>query len=155
MEQADLQLAPADLKAAFAETLVKTARKLRTRFNARVVARGLTYPRARALAALSRQPMTQRELAEDLELEGPTVVRLLDGMEQQGLVRRTPVPGDRRLKRIELTAHGAETAAVVSGISHELRDLILRHVPEADMQTALKVLHLVSDAIERDRTHGG
>lgn len=155
MEQADPQLAPADLKAAFAETLVKTARKLRTRFNARVVARGLTYPRARALAALSHQPMTQRELAEDLELEGPTVVRLLDGMEQQGLVRRTPVPGDRRLKRIELTAHGAETAAVVSGISHELRDLILRHVPEADMQTALKVLNLVSDAIERDRTHGG
>ena len=155
MEQADPPLAPADLKAAFAETLVKTARKLRTRFNARVVERGLTYPRARALAALSRQPMTQRELAEDLELEGPTIVRLLDGMEQQRLVRRTSVPGDRRLKRIELTAHGEETAAIVSGVSHELRDTILRHVPETDMMTALKVLRLVADAIDQDRSHGG
>ena len=155
MEQADPELAPADLKAAFAEALVKTARKLRTRFNARVVARGLTYPRARALAALSRQPMTQRELAEDLELEGPTVVRLLDGMEQQGLVRRTTVPGDRRLKRVELTAHGEETAAIVAGVSCELRDAILRDVPSQDIRAALDVLLLVSDAIDQDRAHGG
>lgn len=143
------------LKAAFAETLVKTARKLRTRFNARVVARGLTYPRARALAALSRQPMTQRELAEDLELEGPTVVRLLDGMEALRLLRRLPVEGDRRLKRIELTEHGHETAAIVDGISRELRDVVLQGVPAEDVADALRVLNLVSDAIDRDRAHAG
>ncbi|WP_427025169.1 MarR family winged helix-turn-helix transcriptional regulator [Aureimonas ureilytica] len=143
------------LQAAFAETLVKTARKLRTRFDARVVARGLTYPRARALAALSRQAMTQRELADDLELEGPTVVRLLDGMEGLGLLRRTAVEGDRRLKRIELTEKGREAAEIVTGVSRELRDLVLRDVPSADVEIALRVLLRVSEALERDRGHAG
>ncbi|WP_062115456.1 MarR family winged helix-turn-helix transcriptional regulator [Aureimonas sp. AU40] len=143
------------LKAAFAETLMKTARKLRTRFNARVVARGLTYPRARALAALSRQTMTQRELAEDLELEGPTVVRLLDGMEALGLLRRLSVEGDRRVKRVELTEHGQKTAAIVAGIAQELCDAVLAGVPATEAEDTLRVLALVSEAIDRDRAHAG
>ncbi len=146
---------PADpaLKAAFAETLVKTGRKLRTRFNARVVERGLTYPRARALATLNGQAMSQRELAEAMELEGPTVVRLLDGMEAIGLVRRTAVPGDRRMKRVELTEHGRETAGLVAGISRELREDILRDASAADVEAALRVLRLVSGALDGDRGH--
>lgn len=147
--------ASSEIAAAFAETLVKTARKLRTRFDARVVARGLTYPRARALMALSRQAMTQRELADELELEGPTVVRLLDGMEALGLLRRTAVEGDRRLKRIELTREGAHAAATVTGIGKELGAVALEGVPAEHLETALQVLLQVSQALDRDRGHAG
>ncbi len=72
------------LRAEFLEELSVTSRKLRTLFDAQVRARGLTLARARTLIHLSRKDgMTQTELAEILEVEGPTLVRLLDGLEAQ------------------------------------------------------------------------
>ena len=145
-------MSPVDprLKAAFAETLVKTARKLRTRFNAEVVRHGLTYPRARVLAVLSeRQPLRQTELAADLGLEGPTVVRLLDGMEALGLIARRAVAGDRRAKHVELTEHGAGQAEIVAAISAKLRDTILEGRDEAEVAVALDLLRAIADVLDR------
>lgn len=138
-----------ELKAEFAETLVKAGRKLRTRFNAEVVRHGLTYPRARVLAVLAeRQPLRQTELAADLELEGPTVVRLLDGMEALGLIVRRAVPGDRRAKHVELTDHGSRQAEVVAAISARLRDTILSTCEAADVETALTVLRNIASVLD-------
>ncbi|WP_082652682.1 MarR family winged helix-turn-helix transcriptional regulator [Aureimonas sp. AU12] len=139
------------LKAQFTETLVKTGRKLRTRFNAEVVRHGLTYPRARALAVLAgRGPLRQGELAGELELEGPTVVRLLDGMEKLGLVERRSVDGDRRAKQVALTAHGHEQAALVSAISARIRDVVLARSEVSDITAALGVLAEIGAAIDGD-----
>ena len=92
-------------KAAFSEELWKVSRKMRTAFDARVRAEGLTLARARALIFLGKKDcMTQTELADALEIEGPTLVPLLDGLEKQGLIERRPVDGDRRAKQIALTA---------------------------------------------------
>ena len=137
------------LKAAFSEALVKTGRKLRTRFNADVVRHGLTYPRARVLAVLAeRQPLRQTELAAELELEGPTVVRLLDGMEAMDLIVRRAVPGDRRAKHVELTENGRRQAERVAGISAALRDEILAGCCEADIDVALGVLRAITRALD-------
>lgn len=137
------------LKARLLETLVLTGRKLRKRFNARVVELGLTYPRARALAVLSRSHgPTQSELACELELEGPTVVRLLDGMERLGLIERCNVEGDRRAKHIRLTEHGETQAKVVGGITLEIRDDLLAGISDEEMRIALKVLERVLEAGE-------
>jgi len=139
------------LKAEFTDALVQTGRKLRTRFNAEVVRHGLTYPRARALAVLARrQPLRQSELAVELELEGPTVVRLLDGMERIGLVKRQGVVGDRRAKAVALTAHGRRQAETVAAISSRIRDVILARSAGADVAVALGVLRLIGDAIDLD-----
>ena len=79
-------------KAVFSEELIKVSRKMRNLFDARVRAEGLPLPRARALIFLGRKGcMTQTELAEMLEIEGPTLVPLLDSLEKQGLIRRQPV----------------------------------------------------------------
>jgi MarR family transcriptional regulator, transcriptional regulator for hemolysin len=132
------------LKAAFAENLVKIGRKLRTRFNADVVRHGLTYPRARVLAVLAeRQPLRQAEL------EGPTVVRLLDGMEALDLITRRSVAGDRRAKHVELTEHGARQAEVVAAISARLRDTILSGSDAAEVETALGVLLGIGEVLDR------
>ncbi len=137
------------LKANFAESLVKTGRKLRTRFNAEVVRHGLTYPRARVLAVLAeRQPLRQTELAAELELEGPTIVRLLDGMEALGLIVRRAVTGDRRAKHVELTEHGLRQAEVVADISMRLRDVILAGSNAADVEVALGVLQGIAAVLE-------
>lgn len=91
-----------------AADLSLASRKMRNLFDALVRERGLTLARARALLLLAEtRTWTQRELAEELEIEQPTVVRLLDGMEKQGLIVRQPVAGDRRANHIKLTAIGS------------------------------------------------
>jgi MarR family transcriptional regulator for hemolysin len=93
------------------DDLSRVQRKMRALFDARVKERGLTLPRARALLILGRgAELNQRELAEELDIETPTLVRLLDGMEKQGFIERRSVEGDRRAKQIAMTPRGAKVA---------------------------------------------
>lgn len=49
---------------------------------------------------------SQLELAHAVGIEGPTLTRHLDGMEEAGLVRRVRDPDDRRAFKVELTDAG-------------------------------------------------
>jgi MarR family transcriptional regulator for hemolysin len=134
----------AALRAEFLEELSIASRKLRTLFDARVRAKGLTLARARTLMNLARKDgMTQTELADILEVEGPTLVRLLDGLEAQGLTERRPVEGDRRAKQIALTGEGQQLAAEVTRIANELREEVLADISEAELIAAGKTLRAI------------
>jgi len=79
------------------------ARLLRTRFDQRARAYGMTRAQWIILARLNRQPgMSQNELATICEVEPITVGRLIDRLEARGMVERRPDPGDRRVKRLHL-----------------------------------------------------
>jgi len=81
------------------------ARLLRTTFDRRVRALGLTRSQWWVLNHLFRQDgVTQSDLAEILDIEKATLGRLLDRMEAKNLVRRETDQHDRRAKRIYLTA---------------------------------------------------
>ncbi|ENR65033.1 hypothetical protein C032_02700 [Brucella abortus 63/294] len=83
-----------ELNAAFTMGLSTAARKMRNLFDSRVRERGLTLARARVLLLLAQQrDWNQRELADALEIEHPSVVRLLDGLEKQGMIVRASVEG--------------------------------------------------------------
>lgn len=132
------------LRAGFLEELSVASRKLRTLFDARVRAQGLTLARARTLMHLARKDgMTQTELAEILEVEGPTLVRLLDGLAGQELIERRPVEGDRRAKRIALTREGHALAAEVTRLANELREEVLADISEADLMAASATMRAV------------
>jgi MarR family transcriptional regulator for hemolysin len=134
----------------FLEALTKVSRKVRTVFNQRVTDHGLTYPRARTLFRLIRkQNMTQTELACELELEQATMVRLLDRMEENGLIERRQDPNDRRVKLICLTPHGQEQALVVRALADEVRKEFFQGVDETELVQALAMLEKVSINIAR------
>ncbi|WP_371826802.1 MarR family winged helix-turn-helix transcriptional regulator [Microvirga sp. VF16] len=136
-------------KAIFSEELWKVSRKMRTLFDARVRAKGLTLARARTLIFLSKKEgMTQTELAEMLEIEGPTLVPLLDSLEKQGLIERRPVNGDRRAKQIALTATGQEQAAHVDRLVKEFRSDVLKDISEDDLKVAIRVCEAMGRNIE-------
>lgn len=79
------------------------ARLVRTRFDQRARARGMTRAQWVILARLSRQPgISQNELAGVCEVEPITVGRLVDRLETRGLVERRSDPSDRRIKRLHL-----------------------------------------------------
>lgn len=116
-------------------------RKLRAFFDAVVREEGLTLTRARVLFALSRRgPLTQRDLAEELEIETPTLVRVLDGMEKQSLIRRREDETDRRAKRIEMLEAGEAAYASVSALARDLRAQVAEDISPEDILTALAVV---------------
>jgi len=79
------------------------ARMMRTRFDQRARARGMTRAQWVILARLSRQPgISQNEMATICEVEPITVGRLIDRLETRGFVERRPDPDDRRVRRLHL-----------------------------------------------------
>ena len=136
---------PDDPRAALTGELSTAARKMRKLFDARVRERGLTLTRARALLLLSRPgPWTQSDLADALEVEQPSAVRLLDGLERQGLIRRVPAESDRRVKQIELLPLALEQVREIDDLVAQMRNVLLDGLTRAEMEVAAKVLRTVS-----------
>ena len=116
-------------------------RKLRAFFDAAVREEGLTLARARALFAIARRgPLTQKELAEELEIETPTLVRVLDGMARQDLIVRTEDANDRRAKRIAMTEAGRAAYDRMHVLATDLRARIAAEISSDDIEIALSVV---------------
>lgn len=71
---------------------------------------GLSFSRARAVRRVARKPMSMGDLAEALGIDRPNATVVVDDLEAQGLVRRTPHPTDRRGKLVEATRKGKALA---------------------------------------------
>lgn len=79
------------------------ARLLRIDADKRARCHGMTRAQWAILIWLERQPgISQKELAELLEVEPITVARLIDRLELRGMVERRPDPKDRRIWRLHL-----------------------------------------------------
>ena len=84
--------------------IAETAHALRRAFDRRAVALGVTRAQWKVLFRLSRNSgLRQVELAEMLDIEPITLSRIVDRLEEAGLVRREADPTDRRAWRLELT----------------------------------------------------
>lgn len=125
-------------------------RKLRAFFDAAVREEGLTLARARALFAIARRgPLTQKELAEELEIETPTLVRVLDGMEKQSLIIRTEDAADRRAKRIAMTQAGEAAFETMHVMATALRSEITAEISGDDIDLALSVVRRLTGNLQR------
>ena len=90
------------------------AKRLRLEFARRAAQYGLTPSQARALAFLARRPGANlTALAEALEVQPMSVLRVVDDLEEQGMLRREPDPRDRRATRLSLTATGERAERLV------------------------------------------
>ncbi|MGH6809226.1 MAG: MarR family winged helix-turn-helix transcriptional regulator [Ensifer adhaerens] len=131
------------------DALSMVNRKLRAVFDARVKERGLTLARARALFALTKKDgLNQRELADELDIETPTIVRLLDGMEMQGFIERRVEATDRRAKQIHMTELGRAIADEILKLADEIRAEVLKGVDADEVAAALKVVRTIADHVQ-------
>lgn len=86
------------------DEILSLTRAVRAAFEFRVKRVDLTYARARLLTTIGRNPgASQAQLADALNIETPTLKRLLDALESQGLAERRPLAGDGRKYAIYLT----------------------------------------------------
>lgn len=132
-------------RSVFLDELGKVSRKLRTLFDARAKAHGLTHSRARLLIQLARADgSTQAQLADKLEVEQPSIVGLVDALEKHGLVTRQPNAQDRRVNGVYLTAKAHRE---VEGLLHfvdQLREQIIGELDDEDILTATRVLQTIA-----------
>jgi MarR family transcriptional regulator for hemolysin len=128
--------------------LADVARTMRTYVDQRAREHGMTRAQWGALARLERQEgMTQAEMAEALEVQPITLLRLIDRLCEQGLVERRPHPHDRRANRLYLTDKGRATLTRLAPLGKEVTGDILAAMPERDISELLRALLLVKSNI--------
>ena len=96
---------------------------------------GASAARMEALSTIDRAPWlsAQVEIANRMGIEKPTLTRMLDMLEGEGLVERLPDPWDRRAKLIRLTAKGEETLDAASEVATALRLQVLDEFTEEEL----------------------
>jgi MarR family transcriptional regulator, transcriptional regulator for hemolysin len=80
------------------------------------------------------------ELADQIGVELPTLVRLLNRLEQEGLVERRALDGSNRAKTVVLTPKGKRLSASMNEIVSRARIEFLKDVNEEQLTAALGLL---------------
>jgi MarR family transcriptional regulator, transcriptional regulator for hemolysin len=126
------------------------ARATRSLLDAVLAEAGTTFSSWTVLAALSaRGPAIQRDLAKSLNMIGPSIVERIDQLESSGLVTRSPVPGDRRASRVDLTDEGRALIARLHSVMRSTEDALTKGLDPGDVQATRRVLAQIA---ERART---
>lgn len=125
----------------FGMQLAQLSRGWRAELDRRLAGLGLSQARWLVLLHLARfeAAPTQRELAASVGVEGPTLARLLDSLETQGLVRRQAVAEDRRAKQISLSESALPLIKQIESIANALRVELFSGINEQDVATAMAV----------------
>ena len=119
----------------------ETAHALRKAFDRLAVGLGVTRAQWKVLFKLTRTPgLRQVELADMLDLEPITLCRIIDRLEEAGLVERSRDPEDRRAWRLNITARAQPLVAKLQSVGAELVDRAFGGIDRKDIETARKVL---------------
>lgn len=119
------------------------ARQLRQDADRRARAHGLTRAQWIILLRLDRQPgLSQKELAEILEVEPISVARLIDRLERHGMVERRDDPADRRVWRLHLLPAARPVLAEMVAERADMRRVVSEGLPA-------EALRVVSEALVR------
>ncbi|MFF2994790.1 GNAT family N-acetyltransferase [Streptomyces sp. NPDC057950] len=111
-----------------------------------------TLTESRVLYELAHSPHTDAvDLGGELSLDSGYLSRILSKFEQDGLIERTPSERDPRRRRITLTQHGRETAAVLDARSRESVEALLATVPADDRPRLAEAMHTVRTLLSSRR----
>src|SRR3954470_15817845 len=130
-----------DLKRQLIAQLVESSRLLRNYIDNRSKARGTTRAQWIVLFRLRQQEgLSQVDLAEVLELQPISLVRLLDRLVEHGLLERRPDPKDRRANRLFLTATGRRLVDDLDSLRDAIASDVLRDIPREAIRASLGTL---------------
>lgn len=133
----------------FARLLHMTAHNWRTALDRRLRPMGLSRATWMVLAFVRKlDGPNQTELAEQLSLETPSIVRLIDRLEREHLVERR-TGADRRVKTVHLTPKGEELSAEIWRVAGRLRAELMRDIPLDDVERSMGLLSMLHKRLEQ------
>lgn len=131
------------------------ARLFRKRFDERNRSCGITGPQMRALLIIMRIPgINQGALAERLDVEPITTCRMLDRLEQSGLVERRRDPQDRRAWQLYLTPTAEPITKTLQTIGGDLLEDSLDGIDQATRGLVMTALGQIRDNLNRAAMDG-
>lgn len=125
-------------------------RDWRAAIDRRLAPLGLSQAKWMPLLYLMRAegPPTQTEIAKHLEIESPTLVRLLDRLEADDWIERKACPGDRRARHIHLTPRARQLCGEVQAIVMDVRRQLLGDVSPAELARCVALLKRINSAAQ-------
>lgn len=124
------------------------SRAIRRRFEQRSAAYGLSATQWRLLVVIFRAgPLTQRALAERMDVEPISISRLIDRMEDGGWVERIIHPGDRRARLVRLSARALEVAGSLRATAQEVYDEALARFSPDERGALLHALRTIIETM--------
>jgi DNA-binding MarR family transcriptional regulator len=146
----------------FGFLLYDSARLLRRDFDRRARAIGLTRAQWSVLSHLNRYGgVNQAALADLMEIQPITLVRLLDRLEEAGWIIRTADPKDRRSRVPQLTDKARPVLERLQALAAETRELALTGIGGAERERLMDALQIIrtnlssrEDETDSTGTHG-
>jgi DNA-binding MarR family transcriptional regulator len=133
-----------------AAMLADTSRMLRRSFDARARGIGVTRPQWQVLSTLSRhEGVNQGGLAELLDVEPITVCRMVDRLQEAGLVERRADPADRRSWRLFPTPRAHDLLAELRPLADAMIEEALTGISERDREHLRGLLDRIRDNLSR------
>ena len=124
----------------------ETAHALRKAFDRRAVGLGVTRAQWKVLFRVERKPgLRQIELADMLDIEPITLSRIVDRLEEGGLVERVADPADRRAWRLHITARAQPLIEKLRSVAHEMTTEAFAGIDPKDIEIARQVLGRVRE----------
>ncbi|WP_293393375.1 MarR family transcriptional regulator [Nevskia sp.] len=132
----------------FVQLLRTVPRDWRAVIDRRLAPLGLSQAKWMPLLYLMRAdgPPTQTEIAKHLEIESPTLVRLLDRLAADGWIERKACPGDRRARHIHLTPRAKSVCVEIQTIVMDVRQQLLKDVSQAELSRCIGLLRRINQA---------
>src|SRR5256885_16144971 len=114
--------------------LFGTARAWRTKLDQRLSPLGLSQGKWRTLMHLSQggNKLTQKEIAERMGIEGPTLAGLLDRLQDDGWIERRGSPADPRCKIVHCQRRSKAVLDKIFNTAHDLRAELIEDIPQRD-----------------------
>ncbi len=106
------------------------------------------------LLILSRRGKCVRQgvLANEMGIEGPSLVRLIDLLQAEGLVERREDPTDRRAKMLHVTPLGEAKVAEINRVLQRLRAELMNGIPSEDLAITFRVLRQIEQTADASET---
>ena len=119
---------------------------MRKRFDERARSVGATRAQWKALVTIARnEGINQGGLADLLEVEPITLCRMIDRLEESGMVERRRDPADRRAWQIFLTAAAQPVIAKLHGFAEDLFEGALDGLDSNDRDALTASLNRIRD----------
>ena len=135
-----------DFKESIGYSVAMANRALRKALDAELGQYGITFAQWQVLAGLALEGETsQVKLAELIGVEGPTLVRILDRMEQKGWIKRKTSSRDRRQKLISPTKKVEGVWKKMIECAHGVRDGAVKGISAKEVANLQKLLKKIKE----------
>ena len=115
-----------------------------------LVDREITDVQGRVIGFLylnQNRPVYQKDVEAEFSITRATTSKMLTLMEKNGLITRTPVSYDARLKELQLTEKARDYAHRVRNGLEDFEKTVTRGMTEEEQETLLQLLHKLEENV--------